>query len=252
MKEIIFSLVIITLSSSAMAQTRTLPPKVPPVPLEETTTPPLQDEQVLPDTTTVVPQEINFSTRTLRAMTLYSGALHFSALSTWLPLKVGIAAGYNYNPDWTIEAEYTTKRYSAGLLGVDFGGITDRRFGIQSRWYPGSNSFNFIFGFYRSEFSAELGGAMLSRIGAPSGTVLGFHSFGPLFGLSNRWQWRYGMTFGVDWLTMYVPAFDRVVDDKALKAVTNQTDRSDLDKVISSLKNIPQFDVLKLNLGYSF
>lgn len=251
MKKLILSLVAVILSSTAIAQTNSMPPEKPPVPLEDTTSE-FPAEQTLPEPTVVSPEEIKLSSRTLRGLTRYSGTIHFSTLSTWLPLKYGIAAGYNYDMNWTVEAEYTTKSYSAGILGVDFGGITDRRYGIQTRWHPGSNSFNFIFGLYRSEFTAELGNDMLSRTGAPSGTVLGFKSFGPLFGLSNHWQWRYGLTLGVDWIAMYIPAFGGTVEDDALKAITNQSDRSSLDKVISAVRNIPQFDVLKLNLGYTF
>lgn len=244
MKKILFIAFITLLSSAAFAQTRVLPPEEPPVPLD--------DESVTTTAPTVTPTETDLSTRAFRGLTLYSGAVHFSPLSTWLPLKYGITAGYNYSSDWTFEAELTTKSYGAGLLGVDFAQVTDQRYGVQGRWYPGSNSLNFIFGFFRSEFTAELGDAILSRTGAPSGTVLGFKSFGPLVGLGNRWQWRYGMTIGVDWIAMYVPLIDRTTDDKALKAVTNQTDRSDLDKVTSAINRLPQFDVLKLSFGYAF
>lgn len=239
-------------AQSALSQVKKLPPKEPPVPNKTTTTTAPVIEDPSQEATVVVPETPKLPTTSLRGLSQFTGNVHFSALSTWVPLKYGISVGYLFSEYWTIEGEYTRKNLSAGLLGVDFGGITDSRYGAQARWYPTGNSFNLIMGLYRSEFSAELGSSILSRIGAPSGTMIRFTSFGPQVGLANRWQWDSGFTFGIDWLVAYIPLFGRDFDDEAITGVSNPDDRSDLDRLTSSVRNIPQFDVLKLTLGYTF
>lgn len=201
----------------------------------------------------VVEPPVDSSTRMARSLSQFTGNVHLSPFSSWLPMKYGLSLGYILDPNWTIEGEYTRRTISAGFQSVDFGEIKDHRYGIQSRWYPGSNSFNLILGLYKSEFTAELGDAVLNNVtGVPSTTVIKFESMGPQLGLANKWQWQSGITFGVDWFVMYIPAFNKKIDDNVLQSVNNSDDRSDLDKVISVVSNLPQFDILKINLGYSF
>lgn len=223
-----------------------------PLPADPTTTTDVSTPPVEPVTLpTVAPAPKPFTTKTLRGLSRYTGSLHFSYLSTWIPAKIGLSGGYIFNDRWTVEGEYTSGSLSADFHSVDFGKITDRRYGLQSRWYPGANSFNVILGFYRAEFSAELGNTILNHMSSvPQADVWKFDSYGPQFGLSNRWQWRNGATLGVDWFVMYIPLFGKT-DDSALRYVS-ASDRSDLDTVTSLVRNIPQFDVLKLTLGYTF
>ena len=201
----------------------------------------------------VVEAPKDLPTRSVRALSQYTLNGHFSYLSTWLPVKYGISAGYIKNDNWTIEAELTRRSISAKLLSVDFGQVTDQRYGVQARWYPSSNSFNVIMGLFKSEFSFELGNTYLNHIpGKPSNTKWKFESLGPQLGLSNRFQWSNGFTLGADWFMMYIPLFSKNVDDSALESVTNASDREDLDNATKIIRNTPQFDILRLTLGYTF
>lgn len=203
---------------------------------------------------TLVDAPKDLSTLTLRGLSKYTINPHLSILSTWLPIKFGVGLGYIVSPDWTVEAEITRRSISAKVVDVDFGQVVDQRYGLQARWYPGSsNSFNLIMGIFKSEFSAELGNSYLNHIpGSPGSTKWKFESIGPQLGLSNRAQWSNGITFGVDWFVIYIPAFNKKVDNSVFDAMTNQSDRDDLDKVTSAIQKIPQFDLLKLTLGYTF
>lgn len=258
MRKFLFCFIFLLTISNANAQTKELPADATqtlPVDPSQTANPASGtiDESVpQPEPIVVEPPKL-FTTRVLRGLSRGTASLHLSPFSTWIPMKYGISGGYVFNENWTLEGEYTQATMSASFQHVDFGHMVDRRYGLQSRWYPGSsNSFNFILGFYKSEFVAEIGNTVLNNVGnIPGADVLRFESYGPQVGLSNRWQWQPGVTFGVDWFVMYFPLFGRT-DDSALKYINNSTDRSNLEDVVSVLKNIPQFDVLKLNLGYSF
>ncbi|MEZ0392448.1 MAG: hypothetical protein ACAH59_09545 [Pseudobdellovibrionaceae bacterium] len=256
--KLVFCLLICFQSIISYAQTKKLPEKT--VPTNEA--PPVQAplNETLPETTVVPSENIalvdaphKHSTKVLRGLSQYTGSLHLSPFSTWLPMKYGLALGAVLNENWTIEGEYTQKTISASVSSVDFGEVKDKRYGIQSRWYPGSNSFHFIMGLYKSEFSAEVGNSILDNIGTmPSSTLIKIESIGPQLGLANRWQWTNGIHFGVDWFVMYVPLFNQKIDDAILDSVNNSDDQDDLDKAIAVISKIPQFDVLKLQLGYSF
>ncbi len=228
-------------------------------PAEPQTTVPVEVTPPVNDTPTLAPTPVQEavqearSTRMFRGLSQVTTNIHWSPISTWLPMKYGLSLGYIYDDHWTFEGEWTQKSYSAGFHAIDFGDVTDRRFGIQSRWYPNTNSFNFIMGFFKSEFSAKLGNTAISHFSTiPSSTIFKLESFGPELGVSNRWQWSPGVTLGVDWFIMYIPLFKRTPDEGVLKESQNTSDRSDLDKITSLVQNIPQFDLLRITLGYTF
>jgi hypothetical protein len=189
-----------------------------------------------------------------RTLSQYTGNIHFSPLSTWVPLKYGLSLGYIHNSNWTYEVEWTQKTISAGILGVDFGHVKDQRYGIQARWYPKDfNSFHLIFGLFKSEFSSEFGSSIVGNmVSTPNVKVWKLESYGPQLGFGNRWQFPYGVTLGIDWFVMYIPLFNKTSDDEALTYVNNSSDRSDVDKVTGRVQNIPQFDIFKMTLGYTF
>lgn len=202
---------------------------------------------------TVVPAPKDLPTSALRGLSQYSVNAHLSPISTWLPMKYGLSLGYISSQTWTFEAELTRKSISAKVLDVDFGQVVDQRYGVQARWYPSSNTFNLIMGLFKSEFSFELGNSYLNNIpGSPSATVWKFESIGPQLGLSNRAQWSNGITFGIDWFVIYIPMLNKTIDDEALQSVTNSDDRDNLDKATKAIRNIPQFDLLRITLGYTF
>jgi hypothetical protein len=233
------------LSISAFAQTKTSAPTeiTPP----DTTQTPMATEPVL-----IAPPK-PLSTSVVRALSSYTGNIHFSPISTWVPLKYGLSLGSILNEKWTVEAELTQKTFSAGLFNVDFGHISDSRYGVQARLYPSNGSFNFIMGLFRNELAFELGNSLINRIpNIPSTTVFKVHALGPQLGLGNRWQWKMGVTFGVDWFVMYYPMFDKQADDDIIKAVTNQNDKDDLNGAVAFFRDKPQFDLFKLTLGYTF
>ncbi len=201
----------------------------------------------------IVPPSKPLTTGMNRALSKYLGNLHFSPLSTWVPLKYGASFGSVLDEKWVAEAEVTQGSFATGLFGVDFGRVTDRRYGIQARFYPHQGSFNFIMGLFQNEISFELGSAMFNRIpGVPSTSVFKVRGIGPQLGLSNRWQWSSGFTFGVDWFQIYYPLFDKQAEDDLLKAVTNQSDKDDLNGVVKFFRDKPEFDLLKLTFGWAF
>lgn len=249
----LFVCLILCSACFAKAQTKTSEPVPTLNPDPSTTITPAPTSGTLEPEPALVEAPKDLPTRSVRALSQYTVNAHLSMLSTWLPMKYGFSLGYIDSDEWTIEAELTRKTLSAKLLSVDFGEMVDQRYGVQARWYPSSNSFNLIFGLYKSEFSFELGNSYLNNIpGSPQSTLWKFESIGPQLGLSNRFQWSNGFTLGLDWFVIYIPAFKTSKEDSVLQSVTNSQDREDLDKAVKSIQNIPQFDILRFSLGYTF
>ncbi len=247
-----FVCLILAWTTLSNAQT-TDPTAAPPTANPPVAAPTLKPETQGPADAAIAPPAKDLPTQSLRGTSQYSINAHLSPFSTWLPMKYGLSLGYILSPDWTVEAEFTKRSYSAKILDVDFGSIVDQRYGIQARYYPGSNSFNWILGLHKSLFSFELGNSYLSHIpGSPSATMWKFESIGPQLGVSNRFQWSNGITFGVDWFVMYIPAFNKTVDDAVFQNISNADDKSNLDKAVGIVQNTPQFDILRLTLGYTF
>lgn len=240
----------LSFGSMAFAQEKVPTEQQPPIPTENP--PPVNETPASEPTISLAPQG-ELPTKVYRTLSRGTVMVHLSPFSTWLPMKYGLNAGYIYNDNWTWEFEYTQRSISGKVASVDFGKITDERYGIQSRWYPGANSFHLIMGLFKNTLSMELGNSILDSIGSvPPVTMWKVESMGPQLGLGNRWQWSKGITFGVDWFLMYIPMFNKKVDDRVFDYVNNPEDRDDLNSVSRVINNIPQFDVLRLHLGYTF
>lgn len=167
--------------------------------------------------------------------------------TTWIPGKWTASYTHIFDPKWSLEGEYSRGSLSIPVYGVDIGAITEERATLQARYYPG-NSFNWSFGlnFHRSEGTLGADVPATSKYDA-----FETENFGATVGFANRWQWKSGMTFGIDWFRINQPLFGRWENDSVLKTVTGN-DRDDLKKIMRAFNTLPTFVFLGFNLGYTF
>lgn len=196
-----------------------------------------------------VPEEITeiFTTAELRSKTTGTAMIGYQYLASWIPSKKTLSYTHIINQKWSLEGEYSWSSLDIPMVAIDLGGIKEKRYILQARNYMG-NSFNFTFGAVLNDLSARLGNDFVSQ----SNAHIGIQNIGITAGMGNRWQWKSGFTFGVDWVKGNMPVVTTSVDDKVLDSLASKTQRNDIKKVISAFNHLPTFVLLGVNLGYSF
>jgi hypothetical protein len=188
--------------------------------------------------------KIKLTTQDLRMVSRGTVMVGLNLLSTWIPYKKTISYTHIFSPKWSLEFEYAFGSLGVPVSGINIGGITEKNSSLIFRRYVG-NSFHFIFGAYEGNNTASLGrGYSLGKFQVKN---LGLTS-----GIANRWQWKNGLTFGIEWFRMNLPVINTLYDDGILKNVSNSKDRRDVKTVMDYFNRIPTFTLLGLNLGYTF
>lgn len=174
-------------------------------------------------------------------------AVGYQPFTTWIPSKWTLSYTQTFSRYWSLEGEYSKGSLSIPVYSVDIGEITEERVTLQARYYPG-NSFNWSFGLLYQKGSAELG----ADIPATSNhDVFEMESFGATLGFGNRWQWKNGITFGIDWFRVNQPFFGQWENESVLKQVS-ANDADDLKKIMRAFNTLPTFVFLGFQLGYTF
>ena len=170
-------------------------------------------------------------------------------ISSWLPLRWTLSYTHILNPQWSVEAEWGRKKYGVGFFGIDAASVTENVYSLIARRYM-TNSFHFIFGGYKEDFHAELGSDFV-QVDSEVNDVR-VQAMGLALGIGNRWRWKKGFTFGIDWFRMNVPLFNKKVESEALDNIDDENDLSSVKNSIDKVKNVPTFVLLGINLGYTF
>lgn len=183
----------------------------------------------------------------LRDHSFGSLMLGYQAFTTWIPGKWTGSYTQIFNRKWSLEGEYSRATLSVPVLNVDIGKIREERVTLQARYYPG-NSFNWTFGMMYQHGEANLGADIPATTNVD---VFRMENFGATAGFGNRWQWKNGVTFGVDWFRMNQPLFGRWEDKGVLKTVSKK-DADDLKKIMRAFNTFPTFVFFGLSVGYTF
>jgi hypothetical protein len=191
------------------------------------------------------------TTRDFRAVTHHTLSGGYEFLSSWIPSKLKASYTYTNNPDWSFELEHAYGSWSSGISGIDLGKVTEKRTTFLAHRYIG-NSFHFDFGPYYYQLEARAGGKALKSLPSTSVADFGVNGLGLAAGIGNRWQWKNGFTFGVDWIRLNIPFLETQVKNEILKNISNQSNRDDVKKVIGYFGHVPTFVLLGISLGYSF
>jgi hypothetical protein len=171
--------------------------------------------------------------------------------TSWVPFKLTAGYTYIFNKDWSLEAEFARGHFGAGLYGFNLASVNEYRYSLLARRYLG-NSFHWIFGLYKDDFRASFGSDYLDDMSDTSIDDLKVEILGATLGVGNRWQWKNGLTMGMDWVRTNIPIFDRKVDDGVLKNLEDVSDHDRVKKVINRVVSVPSFTLFGLYLGYTF
>ena len=175
----------------------------------------------------------------------------YQLITSWLPSKKTVGYTHIFNEKWSLEGEYSWSTISDPLFWIDLGSIREERFTLQAKRYVG-NSFHFSFGAVYSEFSAKLGSDFLDDFGRKLSSSFEAQNVGLTGGIGNRWQWKNGLTLGVDWIRLNVPVVTTYIRDDVLDSISEDDEQDDVKNVIDKFNRIPTFVLFGLNIGYTF
>ncbi len=221
------------------------PPKNSPVekvveeatPVEETKSPTF--EEVKKTLTTAEHRTNSFGT----------AMIGYQYLATWIPWKKTLSYTQIWNTKWSTELEYSWSSVGVpAFTGLDVGSISEKKYSALFRYYP-ANSFHYIFGPYYNHITGNLGGNVINSAGAASFET---NHVGLMLGLGNRWQWKPGITFGVDWIRLGVPLHSTKNDNDVAKYTSSGSTAHDLKKFTRIANSYPNIVLFGLSLGYTF
>lgn len=192
------------------------------------------------------PETKSYSSRENRGDSTGSMMVGYQLITSWIPSKWSASYTQNFNEKWSLEGEWSQGSISDPLIGVDVGHIKEWRATLQARRFTG-NSFNFSFGPVYSHFDAKLG----TDFGVNYNSKFSAENLGISGGFGNRWQWRNGLTVGIDWMRLNIPIFETKIDDDVLDDVTG-SDSDDIKDAIKTFNRVPTFVLLGVNIGYTF
>ena len=173
----------------------------------------------------------------------------FSYFDTWLPNKIGMTGVYG-NEKRTYELAYQNASYSFDFVIDDLGKISDTRLHLTTRSHTWENSFNFQYGLYYNSLTIHLGNTYTSLVGVEA-DVLTLKRLGAMWGLGNRWFWKNGISFGIDYFKIFWPFLDMGGDTDYLDEASGE-EQDDVQKLVDAVGSIPTFSLFHFELGYRF
>jgi hypothetical protein len=222
------------------------------VPDASSTTAPVSDElgpqaKKVEEIQTLPPEMTGSSLH--RQNSLGSVMLGYQVLTSWVPFKWTASYTQIFNRSWSAELEYSRGNFGVGLFGFDAARIREHRYSLLGRRYFG-NSFNILFGAFKNDFHASLGSGLLNN----NEWIDDFRvqGMGLTIGIGNRWQWHNGFTMGVDWFRLNIPLIDKKVENDVLNNIEDNSDLRSVRDNINRVRNLPNFVLLGVNLGYTF
>ncbi|MDQ3231487.1 MAG: hypothetical protein M3Q07_06665, partial [Pseudobdellovibrionaceae bacterium] len=71
-------------------------------------------------------------------------------------------------------------------------------------------------------------------------------------GLGNRWQFKSGITFGIEWLDLVLAMGQGRIEENFMDRVNDKDEQDDLQTLFDYFRHGTTFQILKVTLGYSF
>ncbi len=176
-------------------------------------------------------------------------------LSMWVPYKLGLTLGWQFQEDWAVEASYLQGKIDLDNTGVEgVGDAKEDRIDVVIRKYF-CGSFSVFGGYSYQSVNAEASDQVRTdNPGLPFyDTTIKTH--GVIAGIGNRWMWGSGFTLGVDWISAIIPLSNKVDNDFRDLIPSDYTDAQDRKDIIDAMDKIektPRLTLLHLKLGWTF
>ena len=203
--------------------------------------------------------EIDETTRGIRRESTVYVTYSPVNVGLFVPSKKAYSAGWILNPDVDLYAERIAGEIGFKLKDIELFEFSETTTSLNVRWYLGTNSFYLISGLGQRVYRFSVGDEFLARF-LPAEfpahiELLTVKSWVINLGLGNRWMFApwdvKGLTFGVDWLDLYIPFGPGESDAPILAYVKDSGARDRVNLVVKTLRYAPTVG-LKVDLGWAF
>jgi len=193
--------------------------------------------------------------RQMRDNFSYFAYLNYAPVDLLIPSKTGLTLGYQSDASESWEFEYLSGSVAVPFVVKDLGKMEDKRYSLIKRVYGERDSFYLSYGLSYFSFSLHLGDKLLNKVTGgqyPSIDLVELEAVGAHVGMGNRWTFKKRFSLGVEWLAWSQPLFVTKRKSAFLDYATDQSDKDDVDKALSTIQYFPRFSVFKVQLGMSF
>lgn len=173
----------------------------------------------------------------------------YQFVSTWVPGKYAGSYTQILNKDWSLELEYVTSERSVEIGDFELGKIKEERFTFFGKYYL-TNSFHFSFGPYYYQYTIDTAGSLKNLANQDFDEKWDITGLGAAFAFGNRWQTKWGITYGFDWVRMNYPLYTAWLNKDT--GEVEEASRKDANRSFELLRKIPSFAFFTVNLGYTF
>jgi hypothetical protein len=169
--------------------------------------------------------------------------------TTWVIGKTQGSYTYVAGRKWSFELEYVTSERTVEIGDFEIGKIKEDRITLFSKYYL-NNSFHFSFGPYFYDYEIETAGSLRNLINQDLNQKWNLTGFGAAFAFGSRWQTKWGLTYGLDWVRMNYPLYTSWLNKNT--GEVEETSRKDADRSFELLRKIPTFAFFTVGIGYTF
>lgn len=130
--------------------------------------------------------------------------------------------------------------------------MEETNYTLKARYFPNTNSFNWIMGYGQRDMSVKLAANFFDLVtNNYSLTTTETKTKYVQVGLGNQWQWQKGYTVSVDWVTLNIP-FDAEVTTSAQRFANSESNRKNIEKAEDILAWYPQAWIVEFKVGMAF
>ncbi|MDH5178505.1 MAG: hypothetical protein OEZ39_17305 [Gammaproteobacteria bacterium] len=190
--------------------------------------------------------------RTLRSNTHIGIDVGYAPVSLPFPSTKSLSAYLILDPNWQIGFEYAWTTFGLKALSFELGAMEEDNYTIKARYFPNSNSFNWVFGYGRRDMTVKLASDFFDLVTNTYSMVASQTRTNYVqLGLSNQWQWQKGYVVTVDWLTVNIPVAAEVTTS-ASQYAKDATYRARIQDAEDILAWYPQAWVVEMKVGFAF
>lgn len=175
--------------------------------------------------------------------------LGYQFLNSWVIGKTSASYTHNIGRSWGIELEYATSKRDVNIVGIDLGELQEDRYTLLAKYFM-TNSFHFSFGPYMYDLTMETNDDIQDRFGNRIDDTWELEGYGLAFAFGNRWQTKWGLTYGADWIRMNIPLLDGKIERRI--SDLDEDEQDDVKRSFNVLRRIPAFTFMAVNIGYTF
>lgn len=181
----------------------------------------------------------------------YGTYITYAMYDTWLPFKLGLLLSYGKKKNRLYEFGYQKASYGFKISGFELGNISDTKIYLTTRSHTWKSSFNFQYGLYYNAFDLSLGRSYLDSVGG-NYDIIKIHTIGAIWSVGNRFGWKNGVSFGIDWFRIFYPFKVLESNSDYLDDTNNTENKKDIKELIDTISNVPTFTIFNFEIGYRF